>query len=68
MALEGEQGVVARHALGVVRDAQQAPAAGLDVQLDAARAGVDGVLDEFLGDRGRALDHLARGDLVGDVV
>ena len=34
---------------------------------DAARAGVDGVLDQFLDDRCRPLDHFAGGDLVGQV-
>ena len=32
----------------------------------ARRAGVDGVLDQFLDDRRRALDDLAGGDLVGE--
>jgi hypothetical protein len=30
--------------------------------------GIEGILDEFLHDRGRTLDDLASGDLVGDVV
>ena len=68
MALEGQHRVVARHAFAVVLDAQEATAPGLNVHLDAERARVNRVLDEFLGDRGGALDHLARGDLVGDVV
>ena len=68
MALEGEHRVVARHPLAVVRDAQEPSAARLDVQLDPPRSRVDRVLDKLLGDRRRALDDLARGDLVGDVV
>ena len=34
---------------------------------DAAGAGVDRVLDQLLDDRGRPLDDLAGGDLVGEV-
>jgi hypothetical protein len=68
VALEGEHRVVARHPLAVVRDAQEATAASLHVQLDAPRARVNRVLDQLLGDRGRALDDLARGNLVGDVI
>ena len=41
-------------------------AAHLHRDRDARRAGVDGVLDEFLDDRRRALHHLAGGDLVGE--
>ena len=32
-----------------------------------ARAGVDGVLDQFLDDRGRPLDDLAGRDLIGEI-
>src|SRR5439155_6627092 len=41
-------------------------AALFEVEGDAGGAGVQGVLDEFLDDRGGAFDDLARGDLVGD--
>jgi hypothetical protein len=37
------------------------------VDRHAARAGVDGVLDQFLDDRGRTLDDFAGRDLVGEV-
>ena len=46
----------------VTRMSDSPPADGDD--LDARRAGVDGVLDEFLDRARRALDHLARGDAV----
>ena len=38
----------------------------LEVEADAAGAGVDGVFEEFLDDRGWPLDDFTRGDLVGD--
>ena len=41
----------------------RALAAGLELDRDAARAGVERVLDQLLDHRGRALDHLAGGDL-----
>ena len=31
------------------------------------RLGVDGVLDQFLDDRGRPLDHFAGGDLIREI-
>ncbi len=37
------------------------------VTVTRERAGIDRVLDELLDDRGRPLDHLAGGDLVGQV-
>ena len=44
MALEGEQGVVAVHALAVVGDADEAAATGFDLDADAVGAGVESVL------------------------
>ena len=38
------------------------------MNLDARGAGVERVLQQFLHHRGRALDHFARGDLVGNVL
>ncbi len=63
---EGQRQVVALHAAAVVGDADEVLAAALDGQLDPRRAGVDGVLQQFLDHAGRSLDHLARGDLVDD--
>src|SRR5262249_41758201 len=43
-------------------------AALLDVHPDPPRPGVERVLEELLDHAGRALDHLAGGDLVGEVL
>ena len=66
--LEAEPRVVGRHADAVVLDAHEPLAAVLDRDRDARRLGVDGVLDQLLDDRGGALDDLAGGDLVGQIV
>jgi len=60
--------VAARHAAAVVlhRDLVQPAAADGDANL--CRPGVQRVLDQLLHDRRRALDHLARGDLVHELV
>ena len=68
MALEGKQRIVARHAAAVVGDLDEAAATGFDFDADACGAGVEGVLEKFLDDRGGAIDDLAGGDLVGDLV
>ena len=64
--LDGEREVVRAHAPAVVDDADQPSPAGLDGDLDAARAGVERVLDQFLDGGGRALHHLAGGDAVDE--
>ena len=55
---------VARGDAGAVVDnLDQVEAAAFDVDRDAGRARIDGVLDELLDDRRRAFDDLAGGDL-----
>jgi hypothetical protein len=68
VALEGEQGVVAIHALAVVGDADQLAPAGFHFHANARGAGVQRILQELLHDGGRTVDHLAGGDLIGDLV
>ncbi len=64
MALDGQREIACVHAAAVVADPDEGePAAGGD-DLDLARAGIDGVLDELLHHARRTLDHLARGDAV----
>ena len=67
MARERERELVARDAAAVVAHAAKRDAAGLDLDLDAARAGVEAVLDQFLDHRRRPLDDLAGGDLVDEL-
>jgi hypothetical protein len=62
--LNGEREVVTRHALAVVADADEPAAAAVGEDVDAARAGIECVLDEFLDHARRTLDHLAGGDAV----
>src|SRR6185437_4007955 len=64
----GEAGVVPMHPGAVVGDADQLHPARLHVDSDAPRAGVDRVLHQLLDHAGRPLDHLPRGDLVGEIV
>ena len=66
VALDREREIGARHALAVVGDADQAAAAAVGEHVDAARAGIERVLDQFLDHARRALDHLAGGDAVDD--
>ncbi len=53
-----------RNAAAVVAHPDALPAAILDIDLDAARTGIDAVLQQLLDDGGRPLDDLAGGDLV----
>ena len=67
MALDRQFEVAALHAAAVVADPDQAQAAASDGNVDARRAGVDGVLDQLLDDACRTLDDLTRGDAVDEV-
>ena len=67
VTLEREPRILRAHPFAVVLDAHEPLAAQLDVDLDAPRAGVDGVFDELFDDRCRPLDHLAGGDLIGEI-
>ena len=68
VAFQTEQRVVPAHAGAVVGHPDEAASAGLDFDGDARGLGVERVFNEFLHDTGRALDHLAGGDLIGDLL
>ncbi len=67
MTFEGEFRVRTRHPVTVVFDRHELLPAEIDDDGDSRGAGVHGVLDELLHDRGRTLDDLAGGNLVGEV-
>ena len=66
VALEGEHGIVAHHAAAVVGNLDQLLPARLDLNANTRGTGVQRVLQQFLYDRRRTLDHLAGSDLVGN--
>src|ERR1700761_8751840 len=62
--LDGEREVVRLHALAVVFDQDEIGTAGRYCDIDAARPGIERILDQFLDGAGRTLDHFAGGDAV----
>jgi hypothetical protein len=54
------------HPAAVVHDAHQPHAPLLERHRDPRRAGIESVLEQFLDDARRSLDHLAGGDAVDD--
>ena len=68
VALEREVEVVAGHPRPVVGHADELAPRVLQLHGDGARAGVDGVFHQLLDHGGRALDDLARGDLVDELL
>ena len=62
MAIDREHKIRPRHARTVVGDANEPPPAAVGEHVDAARAGVERVLDQLFHHARRALDHLAGGD------
>jgi hypothetical protein len=61
VALDAQRKFFGRHADAVVGDFQPVDAAAVEADGDAGGAGVEGVLDEFLGGRGGSFDDLAGG-------
>jgi hypothetical protein len=68
MTFETQPGILRVHAGPIVLHADQFLAAVLDCDVHALSAGIDGVLNQFLDDRGRPLDDLAGRNLVGEIV
>ena len=68
MSLKGQQSVVAHHAAPIVGNADQLAAARLHFHPDAGGAGVQRILEQLFDHRRGAIDHLARRNLVGDLV
>ena len=68
MPLYREQQVLALDARAVVRDAQAPDAAAFDIDVDLGGARVERVLEQLLQRRRGALDDLAGGDLVDEMV
>ena len=64
VALDAEFEIGHAHAGSVVDDADEVAPARLDYHVDAPRARIERILDEFLHRRGGPLDHLAGGDPV----
>ena len=68
VAGNGERQVLGGHAAAIVAHADQADAALLQVDVHAARAGIERVLDQLLDHGGGPFDDFAGGDLVDEGV
>ena len=68
VTLEGEERIVAIHAVAVVGDADELAAAGFDFDADAIGAGVERVFEQFFDDGGGTIDHLTGSNLIGHLV
>ena len=66
MGFEAQQGVVAVHAATVIRHLDQALATEAGLHPDAPGTCVQRILHQFFDHGGRALDHLAGGDAIGN--
>jgi hypothetical protein len=67
MRRRGQGQVVGVDAVAVVDYPDQLRPPLLRLQFDAARRGIDAVLQQLLDHRGGPLDHLAGGDLIGQL-
>jgi hypothetical protein len=68
VALEGQQGVVAVHSLAVIGDADELSPASFDLDANAHGSRVERILKELLDHRRGPIDHLAGGNLVGNLI
>ena len=68
MALEGEHGIVAAHAVVVVGDADELASACLNFDADAGRARVERVFEQLFDYRRGTVDDLSSRNLVCDLV
>jgi hypothetical protein len=68
VTLDRQRQVGSVDAVAVVADPDQAHAAFLEVDVDAARAGIERVLDQLLDHGRRPLDDIAGRDLVDEGV
>ncbi len=64
MARQGQRQVIGGNAAAIVAHPQQLDPGLLDVHIDTPGTGVQAVFQQLLDHRGRALDHLAGGNLV----
>ena len=64
MALERHTEFRRRHPEAIIADGDQRGASVSDIDSQMRCAGVQGVLDQFLDHRGRALNNFPRGDLI----
>ncbi|MGY3288578.1 hypothetical protein ACVWWP_001645 [Bradyrhizobium sp. LM3.6] len=67
MTLDRQRQVLGGHAAAVVGDADPPAPAAIGEDVDPARAGIDGVFDQFLDHARGTFDHLAGGDAVDDL-
>jgi hypothetical protein len=67
VARQGQRQVIGGDALAIVQHPQELDPTLLQVDLDALRPGVQAILDQLLGHRGRTLDHLPGSDLIDQV-
>src|SRR5215469_3786515 len=67
VTLEREHSIVVQHAPTIVDDLDKLASTRLDVDADAARARIEGVLQQLFDNGCGTLNHLAGGNLVRDV-
>ena len=64
MTRQSQRQIVAINASAVIANSDQPRAAGLHVNLDPGGSSIQAVFDRLFDNRGRALNHLARGNLI----
>jgi hypothetical protein len=68
VALQGQLGVGPAHPPTVVTDADEPGPSAIDLDVDVAGPGIQGILDQLLDDGSRPLHDLAGRDLVDQIL
>ena len=68
VALKGQQSIIAHHAAAVIGHLDELFAATFNLNFNAGGPGVEGIFQQLFQDGSRALNYLARSDLVGNVL
>ena len=68
MAFQTEQDIVLIHAFAIIDDPDKTGSATFDLDLDMVGPGIEAVFQQLFDDGSRALDDLACGDLVDQLL
>ena len=67
MTFQAHQGIITAHSMTIINDADLAAATGLDFHSDLGGTCIQCIFHQLLDYTGRAFNHFAGGDLVGNL-
>jgi hypothetical protein len=68
MAFQAKQRIIPAHSDAIVSNANKTSSTSLNLDSDTTRLRIESIFNQFLHDARRSFDHLARRDLIGDMI